>query len=125
MCLQCYNSHYTADVRVGGSPTPTGRLIFPFIRSQGFTIRGEADQIGQEGVETFQIPLEVTGPESNVFAAPPAVVEITDRTGRQHHYIGILTLRSLYMYIPFQVPAHHTSYIPLSATWLWSAYKTE
>ena len=83
MCLQ-YNSQYTADVRVGGSPTPTGRLISPFIRSQGFTIRGEVDQIGQEGVESFQIPLVITAqqtPGITVFAASPAVVEITDRTG--------------------------------------------
>ena len=83
-----YNSQYTADVRVGGSPTPTGRLIFPFILRQGFTIRGEADQIGQEGVESFQIPLMITEQQTSgvtVFAASPAVVEITDRTGRQHN----------------------------------------
>ena len=70
---------HAADVRVGGS---SGRLISPFQRSLDFILRAEADQIGQEGMESFEIPITVTPSGGvTVFTSGPAVVEVADTTG--------------------------------------------
>ena len=71
---------------MGGTPTPTG-FVSTFRRQREFTIRGEADQIGQEGVETFSIPLSITsqvGLAAPVFAADPAMITVNDRSGDEH-----------------------------------------
>jgi hypothetical protein len=80
--FQIDNSANHADVRVGGTPTPTG-FVSTFRRQREFNIRGEADQIGQEGVETFSIPLSITsqvGLAAPVFAADPAMITVNDRS---------------------------------------------
>ena len=52
----------------------------PFGRSVSYTIRAEADQVGQEGEETFTIPLSVTsvGLSDPVFVSGFATVNVTD-----------------------------------------------
>ena len=91
--IQCCYQHdfvcaccFTADVRVGGADNPTGTLLFNiFGRDRGFTIRAEADQIGQEGTETIRIPLVVTSTSPTVFVGPPATVTVTDQSGKLSH----------------------------------------
>ena len=73
---------YSADVRVGGADNPTGSVLFGgFGRSRDFTIRAEADQVGQEGVETFTIPLAINNNPLGVFIGPPAEVTVIDQSG--------------------------------------------
>ena len=77
-------SLFVADVRVGGADNPIGTLFFaPFGRSTSFIIRAEADQIGQEGVEEFQIPLVVSSSTaaSTVFPRAAANITVIDLTG--------------------------------------------
>ena len=77
---------------MGGASTPTGMVISAlFNRQQSFTLRGEADQVGQEGIETFEIPLLVTaqGLPVEVFASPPAMITVNDRSGEGTHCVYI------------------------------------
>ena len=79
LCVCCF----TADVRVGEADNPTGNLMLSFLgRSTDFTIRAEADQIGQEGTETITIPLVVTSTSPTVFVGPPATVTVIDQSGK-------------------------------------------
>ena len=71
-------SLFVADVRVGGADNPIGTLFFaPFGRSTSFIIRAEADQIGQEGIECFQIPLVVSSSTAASTVFPRAAANIT------------------------------------------------
>ena len=86
LCACCF----TADVRVGGADSPTGTLLFNiFGRDRGFTIRAEADQIGQEGTETITIPLVVTSTSPTVFVGPPATVTVIDQSGKSFSIICV------------------------------------
>ena len=71
------------DVNVGGDSMPSGTLAYDFIRSVSFHLIVEADQIGQEGEETFNIPLMVIPPLPGppVFVAPPATITVVDQSG--------------------------------------------
>lgn len=72
-------------MRVGGADNPIGTLFFsPFGRSASFIIRAEADQIGQEGVEDFKIPLVVssTTAPSPVFPRATANITVIDLSGQ-------------------------------------------
>ena len=73
------------DIRVGGASMPTGMIISAFSRQDFFTLRAEADQLGQEGVETFPVPLLITsqGLTVPVFAADPAMITVNDRSGER------------------------------------------
>ena len=71
-------------IRVGGQSTPTGTLLTgSFGRSVSFTIRVEADLVGQEGVEVFEIPLHITseGLSEPVFVMGSVFVTVTDMSG--------------------------------------------
>ena len=76
--------------------TPTGVIFFPPNRlSPSFIVNAEADQLGQEGIETFSVPLLVTsqGLPVTVFAADPAMITVNDRSGE-----GIYTLCVYFVY---------------------------
>ena len=89
LCVRCF----TADVRVGGADNPTGNLLFNFFgRDRDFTIRAEADQIGQEGTETITIPLVVTSTIPTVFVGPPATVTVIDQSGKSSPLCTIVHL---------------------------------
>ena len=66
MCyfVHCYHlcSNMNADdVHVGGLSNPTGFVFSGSLgRTTDFQLRAEADQIGQEGDEVFQIPLSAS-----------------------------------------------------------------
>ena len=84
---------------MGGSATPTGLL---FVGQQSFTIRAVADEDGQEGLETFSIPLLITSLNLAVpvFAADPATISVIDRTGEGTNCVCITCiLVVLYIYI--------------------------
>lgn len=71
------------DIRVGGASTPTGMVISAaFSRTDMFTLRAEADQVGQEGIETFLVPLNINleGLIVPVFAADPAMITVIDQS---------------------------------------------
>ena len=75
---------HAADVRVGGSALSSGTLLSTFRQSLRFTLRAEADRIGQECIESFDIPITITAviPSGlTVFTSGPAVVKVTDTTG--------------------------------------------
>ena len=76
---------HLVDVGVGGASTPTG-MVFTgsFRRMVGFRIRAETDQIGQEGVEVFTIPLLFTSDDLSVdvFVQGPATVTVNDRSSK-------------------------------------------
>ena len=62
-------------------------LTGPFGHSVSFTIRVEVDQVGQEGVEVFEIPLHITseGLSGPVFVMGSAFVTVTDKSGKLHY----------------------------------------
>ena len=68
---------------MGGASTPMGVVLSAaFSRQQLFTLRAEADQVGQEGVETFPVPLNVNGQglAVPVFSANPAMITVIDQS---------------------------------------------
>ena len=68
---------------MGGASTPTGTVLSaPFSRTRSFTLRAEADQVGQEGIETFPVPLNVNGQglAVPVFSADPAMITVIDQS---------------------------------------------
>ena len=75
--------HYTADIHVGGGSTQTGRLVS--VTATNISINAKADQIGQEGIETFEIPLSVTSDELAVpvFVEGPAIISVNDKSGEK------------------------------------------
>ena len=93
MCIWCpvdhvcrYHYTCTADIGVGGDSTQTGIVV---IGTENYTanisVDAKADQIGQEGVETIEIPLSVTSEELAVpvFVEGPALVTVNDRSGEK------------------------------------------
>ena len=92
LCVRCF----TADVRVGGADSPAGTLLFNFFgRERGFTIRAEADQIGQEGTETITIPLVVTSTSPTVFVGPPATVTVIDQSGKSSPLCTVVAVATI------------------------------
>ena len=80
----------SADIRVGGAPIQTGGVIHPVKREElPFILTAEADQVGQEGSETFSVPLVVTSQTQpvSVFAADPAIITVNDRSGEKIHCV--------------------------------------
>ena len=75
---------YADDVRIGGQSRPTGFIFSgPFVRIRDFQIRAEADQIGQEGDEVFQISLSASPGTVPVFVSTPnAIITVEDTSGR-------------------------------------------
>ena len=86
-----------ADVRVGGDSMPSGTLSYDFIRSVSFNLRAEADQIGQEGMETFDIPLMIIPPLATVtvFVAAPASITVVDQSGEHTRRTNNMSLNTL------------------------------
>ena len=93
MCIWCpvdhvCRHHYTctADIGVGGDSTQTGIVV---IGTENYTanisVDAKADQISQEGVETFAIPLSVISEELAVpvFVDRPAMITVNDRSGEK------------------------------------------
>ena len=89
LCMSC--CHYTADIDVGGSSAHTGIVVIGY--TANITLNAKADQIGQEGVETFELPLSVTSDELAVpvFVEGPAMITVNDKSGEKviHVYIHI------------------------------------
>ena len=78
--------HYTADIDVGGGSVQTGRVVSGTASSTAnISLNAKTDQIGQEGVETFEIPLSVTSDESAVpvFVEGPTMISVIDRSGEK------------------------------------------
>ena len=77
--MSCY--HYTADIGIDGDSTESGRVVSG--TGSYITIDAKVDQISQEGVETFEIPLSVTSDELAflVFAEGPAMITVNDKSG--------------------------------------------
>ena len=75
---------YADDVHIGGQSRPTGFVLSgPFVRIRVFQIRAEADQIGQEGDEVFQISLSASPGDVPVFVSTPnAIITVEDTSGR-------------------------------------------
>ena len=76
----------SGDVRVGGQGVQPGGIFFGSVRREdSFTIRAEVDEIGQEGVETFSIPLTINPslnpPPVSVFVTGDAAITVVDTTG--------------------------------------------
>ena len=76
----------SGDVRVGGQGVQPGGILFGSVRREdSFTIRAEVDDIGQEGVETFSIPLTINPslnpPPVSVFVTGDAAITVIDTTG--------------------------------------------
>ena len=75
-----------ADITVGGGSSQAGTISSgPFNRETSTTVRAEADQISQEGVETFEIPLSVISDvlPVPVFVEEPAIITVVDRSGKK------------------------------------------
>ena len=72
-----------------------------FGRSVSFTIRVEADQVGQEGVEVFEIPLHITseGLSEPVFVMGSAFVTVTDMSGELYICLVNVAYCSDYAYV--------------------------
>ena len=84
LCTSCYDC--TADISVGGNSTQTGRIVSGTADyASNISIGAKADQIGQEGVEIFKIPLSVTSEELAVpvFVEGPAMITVSDRSGEE------------------------------------------
>ena len=93
---------YTAesDISVGGDSAQTGRVVSGTANYiANFSIDAKADQISQEGLETFEIPLSVTSDELAVpvFVEGPAMITVNDKSGEKvtHAYIIIMNTRLL------------------------------
>ena len=83
-----------ADIRVGGQSNPTGTVSTggESGRSASFTVRAEADQVGQEGKEVFEVPLRITseGLSEPVFIMGSASVTVTDMSGELHLLYNVM-----------------------------------
>ena len=57
-------------------------ITAPFNRIDSFILRAEADQVAQEGIETFPVPLLITseGLAAPVFAGDPAMITVIDQS---------------------------------------------
>ena len=93
--MSCFLSVATADIRIGGGSSQTGVVLSGrFSRTSTTTIRAEADQVSQEGVETFEIQLsavisvELAVP---VFVEGPAMITVNDRSGEKMYHIFTYT----------------------------------
>ena len=87
ICISC--CHYTADIDIGGSSVQTGRVVCGTTNyTANISINAKADQIGQEGVETFEIPLSVTSDELAVpvFVEESAIISVNDKSGEKITY---------------------------------------
>ena len=76
-------SQYTADIDVGGGSTHTRRVVSGTSNyTANISINAKADQIGQEGVETFEILLsdELAVP---VYVEGPAMISVNDKSGEK------------------------------------------
>ena len=84
LCTSC--CHYTADISVGGDSVQTGRVVSGTANhTANISINAKADQIGQEGRETFEIPLSITSDELAVlvFVEGPAIIAVNDKSGEK------------------------------------------
>ena len=80
--------HYTAesDIDVGGGSVQTGRVVSGTANyTANISINAKADQIGQEGIETFIIRLSVVSDELAVpvFVEGPAMITVNDTSGEK------------------------------------------
>ena len=78
--------HYTADIDVGGASVQTGRVVSGTANyTANISINAKADQISQEGVETFVMLISVISDELAVpvFVEGPAMITVNDRSGEK------------------------------------------
>ena len=76
--------HYTGDIDVDGDSRKTGRVVSGTANNTAnISINAKADQISQEGIEIFEIPLSVTSDELAVpvFVEGPAMITVNDKSG--------------------------------------------